>query len=163
MTDHPPRSFLDFEYLPEDATDPLLDFEPAPADPGPDYVDTFVPAPARARRDGWSEERQRGFVAKLRETGVVAVAAKAVGRTYQTAYKLRRRPGAAGFAEAWDRALAEARSDAMAAAVERLQTRVLVPRTYRGHFTGLVRRDDTALLIAALRASHARIPAKGET
>jgi len=84
-----------------------------PADPlaalGPDVL-SFAPVPARQRRDGWTPGCQRRFILALRDSGQVAVAARAVGRTVQTAYRLRKRAGAAGFAAAWDRALDEGRA-----------------------------------------------------
>lgn len=66
----------------------------------------FSPVPVRARRDGWTPERQRGFIAAMRETLSAARAAAAVGMTREGAYALRRRSGAQGFAAAWDAALA---------------------------------------------------------
>ena len=66
----------------------------------------FTPVPRRRnRRDGWTPERQRGFVAALAETGSVPAAARAVGMTPEGAYQLRRQPGAETFAAAWTAAL----------------------------------------------------------
>jgi hypothetical protein len=133
---------------------------PPDGDPG-DYADTFIPVPGRGRRDGWTAERQRAFIIALRETGLVATAARSVGKTHQTAYRLRHRPGAGDFAEAWDRALRDARADAMAAAIEHSTHGLLSPRFYRGQFVGTLRSHSDKVLIAALRASHACPPAKG--
>ena len=66
----------------------------------------FAPVPVRARRDGWDAERQGRFIGYLAETGSVAQAAARVGRSRESAYRLRRRADAAGFAAAWDAALA---------------------------------------------------------
>ena len=66
----------------------------------------FAPVPVRARRDGWDAERQGRFIGYLAETGSVAQAAARVGRSRESAYRLRRRVDAAGFAMAWDAALA---------------------------------------------------------
>lgn len=60
----------------------------------------FDPVPVRARRDGWTPERQRRYVAALFETGHMGKAARAVGMTEQGVAKLRRRPDAASFARA---------------------------------------------------------------
>lgn len=57
----------------------------------------FIPVPVRARRDGWTPERQYAYVAALAEFGHCGRAARAVGMTGQTACRLRRRPGAAAF------------------------------------------------------------------
>jgi hypothetical protein len=127
-----------------------------------DYAYVFTPVPGRARTDGWTVERQRAFILALRDTGLVATAARSVGKTHQTAYRLRLRHGAKDFAEAWDRALRDARSDAMAAAIAQTEHGLVSPRFYRGQFVGTVRSHNDRLLIAALRASHARAPAKGD-
>lgn len=66
----------------------------------------FTPVPVRARRDGWTEERQREFIATLARTGCVDGAASAAGMSRESAYRLRRRKGAESFAEAWDSILA---------------------------------------------------------
>lgn len=65
----------------------------------------FMPVPVRARRDGWTPERQFAYVVALAETGHGGLAAEAVGMSEQSACRLRRRPGAADFnrlcAAAW--------------------------------------------------------------
>lgn len=55
----------------------------------------FSPVPLRTRRDGWSVERQCGFLAQPYATGSVALAARAVGMSRNAAYRLRTREGAA--------------------------------------------------------------------
>ena len=65
----------------------------------------FHPVAVRARKGGWSFERQRRFLAALYWTGSVASAARAVGMSRMSAYRLRRRAGAASFAHAWDTVL----------------------------------------------------------
>lgn len=67
---------------------------------------SFTPVPLRGRCDGWTAERQRGFVLALRHLRSVADAARFVGLSRETAHRLRRRKGAASFAAAWDSALA---------------------------------------------------------
>jgi hypothetical protein len=144
-------------------SDPLTDFDPAPdpADGGaPDYLDAFVPAPTRARTAGWTPERQRAFLLALRECGLISVAAKSVGKTHQSAYRLRNRPGAEGFAAAWDRALSDARCLAFEVAYKRSMDGYQTPRFYRGKFVRMEHRYDLKMMIAAIRASHARQPAK---
>ena len=75
--------------------------EPPAYDPA-DY--RWVPVRRRPRRDGWTEEKQRRFIETLADTGVVELAAKAVGLTRESAYQLRRSPHAVAFARAWDAA-----------------------------------------------------------
>jgi hypothetical protein len=49
--------------------------------------------------------RQAEFIGMLAETGSVSAAAAFVGMARETAYRLRRKPGAEEFAHAWDVAL----------------------------------------------------------
>ena len=67
-----------------------------------------------------------------------------------SAYNLRRRPGAADFAAAWDAALDYARDRAFTAALDRAVNGVVVPQFYRGRFTGMAHRHDYAGIVAAL-------------
>lgn len=82
------------------ATDPddtaLEDYDPA------DY--RWVPVRRRPRLDGWTEEKQRRFIETLADTGLVSVAAKAVGMSRESCYQLRRSAHGAAFARAWDTA-----------------------------------------------------------
>ena len=72
-------------------------------------VPAFTPVPLRARADGWTPVRQRGFMAALARCGCVDAAARHVGMARETAYRLRRRRGAQSFVAAWDAIMAEAR------------------------------------------------------
>src|SRR5438067_13665643 len=69
------------------------------------HLPAFHPVPTRARADGWTPLRQAEFVGMLAQTGSVAAAAAFVGMSRESAYRLRRREGAAEFAAAWDLAL----------------------------------------------------------
>jgi hypothetical protein len=73
----------------------------------------------RVRKDGWTAERQRDFLAALADSGCVSVAADAVGIRPRSAYRLRRHPAGAGFAKAWDEALMVAAGRLTAIAFER--------------------------------------------
>jgi hypothetical protein len=85
------------------APDPTENGAPPPAGYDPaDY--RWVPVRRRPRTDGWTEEKQRRFIEVLADTGLVAAAAKAVGMSRETAYRLRRSPHGAAFARAWDAA-----------------------------------------------------------
>lgn len=70
----------------------------------------FHPVPVAPRRDGWTPARQAMFIGYLAETRSVEAAAARVGMDKTSAYRLRKRPGAAGFASAWDAALGRARA-----------------------------------------------------
>lgn len=66
----------------------------------PAHLLTFAPVPLRARRDGWTPERQRRYVLALAATGHGGRAAALVGLSPQSACALSRRPGAEGFSRA---------------------------------------------------------------
>lgn len=67
----------------------------------------FTPVPRHYQRfDGWTPERQRGFIEALADTGSVKRAAHAVNMTPEGAYLLRRHPEAEEFRAAWAAALA---------------------------------------------------------
>lgn len=57
------------------------------------------------RRNSITPDLQRHFVATLAATGIVNQAARSIGKSMEALYKLRARPGAEGFAAAWDEAL----------------------------------------------------------
>ena len=71
---------------------------------------TFTPVPGRARHDGWTPERQRPFIGALARCGLVAAAAREVGKTPKSAYRLRERAGAESFCAAWDVAVDQGRA-----------------------------------------------------
>ena len=109
------------------------------------------PCPRRA--DGWSAEVQRAFVAALARTGVVAAAARSVGRSPRSAHQLRARAGDAHpFARAWDearrRGSEEALDAAMAGGMAARRTEVF----HRGRHVGWRTQYDNRLAYAALRA-----------
>jgi len=82
---------------------------PGPLDPDPEIAALleFEPVVHRMpRADGWTPERQRGFIAGLAETGCQEQAAHAVGMTARGAYSLRKQIGAEGFKAAWAEAVA---------------------------------------------------------
>jgi hypothetical protein len=68
-------------------------------------IPAFHPVPVGHRQDGWTPRRQAAFVGYLAETRSVEGACRRVRMGKESAYRLRKRPGAAGFAAAWDAAL----------------------------------------------------------
>lgn len=112
----------------------------------------FTPVPtASTRHDGWTPERQWRFIRALATMGVVAAAARAVGKSSVGVYKLRDRPGAEYFARAWEIAVMMGQDRAFGIAYDRALNGYDVPRIYRGVQVGTVRRIDHRLLVAALR------------
>ncbi len=115
----------------------------------------FDPVPVRARHNGWSPAVQRRFVLALARGAGPGEAAREVGRSRQTAYALREKPGADGFAAAWDAALdfaAGARRAGVAPVLTHcgIET-ILTPRFYRGRLVGFVQREDTGRALRTLK------------
>lgn len=111
----------------------------------------FDPVPTAPRRDGWTPARQRAFIDALGKCGLVAAAAREVGMTPKSAYRLRARGDAASFAAAWDVAVDQGRTFATDTAIERAMEGVAEPVFRGGLQVGERRRYDNRLLIAALR------------
>lgn len=108
----------------------------------------FTPVPLRAQHNGWAPKLQLRFILAVARGAGPEEAARSLGKTKQSVYLLRRKPGAESFAAAWDAALAFARS---IAAAEHSRTpgfggvaTILVPRTFRGRLVGFVQREDVA-------------------
>ena len=83
----------DFSHLGD-----LLEFEPVPRGPKP-------------RVDGWTEEKQRAFIAMLATTGSQRRSAMALGMAPYGASKLLDAPGSESFKAAWERAMAIAKQN----------------------------------------------------
>jgi len=152
VSDHPtpsramPRqatSAVAFTAPPPDGDDPLLTFTP--------YLHT---AP---RRNSITPELQRRFVATLAATGIVKAAARAIGRSLEALYRLRHRPGAEGFAAAWDAALERGARRLEDMAMERALVGTRTPIVSGGEVLGWWDKPDNALLRFLL--SH-RLPAR---
>jgi hypothetical protein len=115
----------------------------------------FTPVPVRAQHNGWSPELQRHFILRLARGEGPDSAARALGRSRQSVYRLRSRPDAASFATAWDGAVAfsqrigRVRQQAPLG-LGTIET-LLVPRFYRGRLIGFVQREDVAGAMRALR------------
>jgi len=128
------------------------------SDSAPDPF-AFEPVPSTStRHDGWTAARQRDFIAQLARIGIVSAAAKAVGMSPKSAYRLRDRAeglgGPAGaFARAWDTAVQVGRGSACATVIDRAIEGVEVPVFYRGLQRGTRRIYDNRLLLAAVRLS----------
>lgn len=121
----------------------------SPADPL-----AFEPVPsARNRHDGWTPERQRGFIHALSMIGVVSFAAKCAGMSRKSAYALLKRAGPeSSFALAWREAQARGRMTTWFETVRRAIEGVEEPYFYRGIQRGTRRVYNDRLLIAAFRA-----------
>ena len=114
----------------------------------------FEPVPSASnRRDGWTPERQRAFIAALSKIGIVTAAAKSVGMSRKSAYALLKRAGPeSSFVRAWSGAQAAGETTAWFTAIERALDGLEVPYFYRGQQRGTRRIYNDRLLIAALRS-----------
>jgi len=122
--------------MPE-ADDPLLDFVPAPH--------------SHPRRNSITADRQREFIACLAATGVVLQAAAHIGASPEALYNLRHKPGAEGFAAAWDAAAERGFARVEDSAVQRAiqgENRLVVSS---GKLLGYERRHNEALVMFLLR------------
>lgn len=128
---------------PPEPDDPLLGFAPVPH--------------KRPRRNSITPDLQRKFIAHLAATGIVAEAARHIGKSVEAIYKLRQRPGAQGFCAAWeaavDRGVARLESGALARAIEG-EERMVVSM---GKVVGTERRHNEALVMFFLKN---RLPAR---
>ena len=120
----------------------------------------FAPVPVKARHDGWTVERQQWFVLRLALSGCVSVAARGVGMTRKSAYRLRDRPGAASFAAAWDRALGWGQDKTVDVGPERALVGETVPVVRNGRVVGERFRFDNRLAMAVLNALDRRAVAR---
>jgi hypothetical protein len=68
----------------------------------------WIPVARHPRSDGWTPRLQKEFIAALADTGSVTQAARAVGMSVTSCYRLRRAPSAESFARAWESALEQA-------------------------------------------------------
>ena len=121
----------------------------------PDFL-RFTPVPLRRTHNGWSPEQQRDFILAMARGMGVRQAASKLGFSRQSAYMLRRKPGAQSFVAAWDRAIDFARDARVAGnnscgfgngEIEML----LVPRYYAGRLIGFVQRPDYLGALRTLR------------
>jgi predicted DsbA family dithiol-disulfide isomerase len=120
----------------------------SPPDPFP-----FEPvSTARKRRDGWTPERQRAFIAALGKIGMVSAAAAEVGMSRKSAYALLARAGPeSSFARAFEEAHQAGQTSVFFTTADRAINGVEVPYFYRGKQIGVRRVYDNRLLIAAFR------------
>ena len=127
----------------------MSDSTPTPHDPF-----AFDPVPSASRRhDGWTPERQRLFIAALRQIGMVSAAAQAAGMSRKSAYTLLERAGPdSSFDRAWTEAREAGRTIVFFTTLDRALNCVEIPIFYRGIQRGTRRVYNDRLLIAALRA-----------
>jgi hypothetical protein len=126
-----------------EATDGPIDFTPVPR--------------LRKRRNGWTPETQRAFIDALSRCGCVARAARAVGKTPRSAYRLLESEGAESFAEAWDQAIARGVDALRWNALDRALHGAWVPVVRRGRIVSFEHRRSDRLAIALLSGRKASV------
>lgn len=119
----------------------------------------FEPVPVRARRDGWTPEKQREFIEVLADTGLVREAAARVGMTEQSASRLRRRADARAFAIAWEAAIRPGARRLHAIAWERAIEGTIKRHYYHGELKSEERVFDNRLLVYLLGKTQALVEA----
>ena len=159
----------DLDGLPEEARTPPEAPPPAPApretaaSPEAALPETRAPAAAPSapappaqpeRHDGWTRDKQVRFLQALAATHNVSAAAREVGLSRQSAYKLRTQLRGQPFDLAWDAAF-QCAWDALAeAAMDRAINGVEVPHLHQGEVVHTSRRYDERLTIALLALRH---------
>ena len=142
---------------PEDEPCPDPDAGGPDTDPDVDLL-FFVPVPrARRRRNGWSDERQISFIVSLSRCGSVAAAARAVGMSARSAYRLLDAPGACGFARAWDAAYGQGYERTRVDALARSLHGVHVPVYRKGRLVRVEHRQNDRLAIAVLSGTRPNV------
>ena len=107
-------------------------------------------APPEERHDGWTRAKQAEFLRRLAATQNVSEAARHVGMSRQSAYRLRIRLEREPFGVAW-RAAFRRQYDALAEAlVERAIHGVEVPHFHKGELIHTSRRYDERAAVALL-------------
>ena len=132
------------------------DFEADAADPANHIA--FTPVPRQRRRQtGWSPERQRLFLFALSRCGSVARAARSVGMSARSAYRLAHAPGAEDFVRAWDEAIETGLERLRADSLQHALGGAFVPVFRRGKLVRVEHRRCDRLAMALLAGKHHRI------
>lgn len=128
---------------------------PATIDDLPEAALGETAAPER-----WTPDKQAAFLRELAAVHSVAAAARSVGMSRQSAYRLRARLRGQPFDRAWAMALGSAFDALAQAALERALFGVEVPHYHKGELVGTSRRYDERLTIALLakRAALTQVP-----
>jgi hypothetical protein len=111
----------------------------------------FDPVPVKRRHDGWTPARQVAFIHRLALIGCVSAAARSVGKSRESAYRLLERPRAESFFAAWEKALGWGRKHASDLGIERAIVGERRGVYYRGRKIDEQVRHDNRLLISALK------------
>jgi hypothetical protein len=115
-------------------------------------IPAFIPVPQRARADGWTPQRQAAFLVALMRSGSVTAAAREVGMSRESVYRLRRHPQGGSFAATWD-AICNRLPIRKLTHAERYRAAMegrIKPVVWRGECTGITRKVDNSALLGVL-------------
>ncbi|TMM46730.1 hypothetical protein [Qipengyuania marisflavi] len=122
-----------------------------------------TPSSDATRHDGWSPDKQAGFLRQLSATHSVTAAAKSVGMSRQSAYRLRSRLKGKAFDLAWEVAFHHSYDLLAHTALERALNGVEIPVFFQGEQVGSYRKFDERLTVALLhKMSLGGIPLMGK-
>ena len=137
---------------------PVSPFPPATdaaADAPPDIPDFLPWFPKRRTANGWSPDRQRGFLAVLQLCGSVRQAAAAVGKSARSAWQLRGKPGAEHFAVVWDQMVRHGRAQVVGANFARAMNGEIQPVYRNGRYRGIELRYPDRIALGVLESEKA--------
>jgi len=137
------------EYGDQEPEEPIIQFTPVPR--------------LRKRRGGWTEDNQRAFIAALAQCGSVARAARSVGLTPRSAYRLMDAEGADDFARAWDEAYDMGKERVRIEALDRALHGYRAEIYRRGKLVRVEQRFNDRLAIALLNGKDREIAAYRRT
>lgn len=123
---------------------------PAPPPPPPAAASP-MPRPTVARGDRWSKPKMAEFLRQLAATHSVTAAAKAVGMSRRSAYKLRARLKGQPFDIAWEAAFRHGYDELAHAALELALEGEEVPHYYQGELKATHRKRSPQLMIQLLK------------
>lgn len=110
-----------------------------------------APSPSQAHEPRWTTRKIIEFLRALAATHSVKDAARSVGMSRQSAYKLRSRLKGLAFDAAWDEVFKHSYENLPYAALERALNGIEVPHYYKGELIGTSRRYDERLTVALLK------------
>jgi len=114
--------------------------------------------PPDDRQDRWTPSRQAAFLRELAATHCVSSAARAVGMSRQSAYRLRARLKGQPFDRAWAAAFDSVFNALAQAAMERALNGVEVPYLHNGEVVHVARRFDERLTLGLLKMRYELLP-----
>jgi hypothetical protein len=118
-----------------------------PTSAGPELVEGRVHV---RRGDRWNKPKMVDFLRQLAATHSVAAAARSVGMTRSSAYRLRNRLKGQPFDIAWEAAFRHGYDNLAHAALDRALNGVEVPHYCNGQLVGTSRKYDERLTVALL-------------